>query len=148
MQRLYYHKVNGGRSKTSAKQTVAVAPPLAAVLDELRAEQRRIPNLVNRVFTKEGLPLSSNALRYAFENALAVAEVEDFRWHDFRHTAITRWAVAGLPWEVALVASGHKVPGMHGRYTNLQDGDILAAFQRILNTFKNENKVQAGIASK
>lgn len=45
-----------------------------------------------------------------------------------------------------MVASGHKVGGMHGRYTNLQDWQIAEAFNRanlsrkILTPFKRQSE--------
>ena len=66
------------------------------------------------------------------------ASIEDFTFHDFRHTAKTRWAKQGLPMEVSDVASGHKIPGIRGRYINLRDQDILEAFASVTRTCQNE----------
>ncbi|MCZ6452589.1 MAG: tyrosine-type recombinase/integrase [Deltaproteobacteria bacterium] len=120
--------VRGGRAKTGVKQRVGISPALKEVLDELRAECERIPNTEHRVFTKDGKPVSGNVLRYAFEKALQDAKIEDFQFRDFRHCARTRWAADGLPYEVAEGGLGHKLPGMHGRYTNLTDDQVRQAF--------------------
>jgi len=47
-------KVQGGRDKTGGKQVVGISPTLSEVLDELRAEYRKIPNVDKRVFTRNG----------------------------------------------------------------------------------------------
>jgi len=132
-------KVKGGRDKTGADQRVGISPALKEVLDELRAEYLRIPikdkmNMLNterRVFTKDGKPIIAATLRHAFEKALDDAKVEDFQFRDFRHCARTRWAAAGLPFEVAEIGIGHKLRGMTGRYTNLTEDQILYSFQEM-----------------
>jgi len=123
--------VKGGRAKTGGKQRVGISPALGEVLEELRAEYRRVPNTENRVFTKDGKPVSGNTLRYAFEKALQDTKIEDFQFRDFRHCARTRWAADGLSYEVAEGGLGHKLPGMHGRYTNLTDDQVRDAFQKM-----------------
>jgi len=124
-------KVKGGRDKTGADQRVGISPALQEVLDELRAEYQQIPNTERRVFTKNGKPIIAATLRHAFEKALSDAEIEDFQFRDFRHCARTRWAAAGLPFEVAEIGIGHKIRGMAGRYTNLTDDQIRHAFQEM-----------------
>ena len=132
-------KVKGGRDKTGVSQRVGISPALKEVLDELRTEYLRIPikdkmnmrNTERRVFTKDGKPIIAATLRHAFERALDDAKVEDFQFRDFRHCARTRWAAAGLPFEVAEIGLGHKLRGMTGRYTNLTDDQILYSFQEM-----------------
>ena len=124
-------KVKGGRDKTGADQRAGISPALQDVLDELRAEYWRIPNMERRVFTKGGKPILAATLRHAFERALGDAKIEEFQFKDFRHCARTRWAAAGLPFEVAEIGIGHKIRGMAGRYTNLTDDQILYAFQEM-----------------
>jgi len=132
-------KVNGGRAKTGADQRVGISPALQEVLNELRAEYRRLPNTERRVFTKGGKHIPQAALRHAFEKAMQAAEIENFQFRDFRHCARTRWAAVGLPFEVAEIGLGHKIRGMAGRYTNLTDGQIRDAFQKMFTGCLQEN---------
>jgi len=104
---------------------------LQEVLDELRTEYRQIPNTERRVFTRDGKPIPKATLRHTFEKAVRDAKIEDFQFRDFRHCARTRWAAAGLPFEVAEIGMGHKIRGMAGRYTNLTDDQIRSAFQEM-----------------
>src|SRR4030095_20139 len=83
------------RPKSGAKQRVGISPVLDGILDELRAEYRRIPNTDKRVFTKKGKPIPQATLRHGFDKAVSDAKVEDFQLRDFRHCARTRWAAAG-----------------------------------------------------
>jgi integrase len=123
--------VKGGRSKTGAMQKVGISPELGEVLDELRAEYRKIPNTDRRVFTKGGKPIPKATLRHAFDKAVQDAKIEDFQFRDFRHCARTRWAANGLPFEVGEVGIGHKLRGIAGRYVNLSDDHIRDAFQKL-----------------
>jgi len=97
-------------------------------LDELRNEQRRLPNILNRVFTRDK-GQSIRDIRTAFENARKRARLEDVVIHDLKLTAITRWATAGVPQEAAMLASGHKSLAMHYRYANLQESHLREAFK-------------------
>jgi len=132
-------KVKGGRDKTGVTQRVGISPALKEILDELRTEYLQIPikdrmNILNterRVFTKDGKRIHASTLRHAFESARDNTEIKDFQLRDFRHCARTRWAAAGLPFEVAEIGIGHQIRGMAGRYTNLTDDQILYAFQEM-----------------
>jgi integrase len=66
-------------------------------------------------------------INYQVERAIK-AGVAKFRFHDYRHTALTRWAREKIHVDVAMVAAGHSSVQMHQRYTHLQDKDIAAAF--------------------
>ena len=136
--------IKGGRAKTGASQRVGISPALREVLDELRAEYRRIPNTERGVFTKGGKPISKETLRHAFEKATRDAKIEDFQFRDFRHCARTRWAATGLPFEVAEIGLGHKLRGMAGRYTNLSDDHIRDAFQKMATGWQHEKSNFAG----
>jgi len=139
--------VKGGRAKTGAKQIVGISPDLDTVLHELSSEYRRVPNLDKRVFTRGGKPINKDALRRGFENATCAAKVEDFQFRDFRHCARTRWAAAGLPFEIAETAIGHKLRGIAGRYVNLSDEQIRQAFAEMFQkTFPrlSQEKTEVG----
>jgi integrase len=135
--------IKGGRAKTGARQVVGISLELNEVLAELRAEFRRIPNTERRVFTREGKAIQKGMLRYSFERAVSDAKVEDFQFRDFRHCARTRWAAAGLPYEVAETAIGHKIKGIAGRYINLSDDQIRKAFQKTFPKLSRKNSSNA-----
>ena len=137
-------RVSGGRAKTGARQRVGISPGLSQVLDELRAEYRRIPNTDRRVFTKDGKAILKESLRRAFDKAVGDAKIEDFQFRDFRHCARTRWAAAGLPYEIAEIGLGHKLGGMAGRYTNLTDEHIRDAFQKLFTGLLHEKSAFGG----
>ena len=64
------------------------------------------------------------ALRLAWERLRRRAGLEDLRFHDLRHEAISRFCELGLTLaEVALI-SGHRDYRMLARYTHLQPMDL------------------------
>jgi len=132
------------RAKTGAGQRIGISPALQGVLDELWAEYRRVPNTERRVFTNGGKPIPKATLRHTFDKAVREAEIEDFQFRDFRYCARTRWAAAGLPFEIAEIGMGHKLPGLVGRYTNLTDGQIRDAFQKMFTGCLQEKSEFAG----
>lgn len=54
----------------------------------------------------------------AFETACRLAGIEDFRFHDCRHTAITRMVQSGMPHTEIMKLSGHTVFATFERYVN------------------------------
>lgn len=70
-------------------------------------------------------PMTANAVRLAWEDLKRRAEVEDLRFHDLRHEAVSRFFERGLnvP-EVALI-SGHRDYRMLYRYTHLKPESLV-----------------------
>jgi integrase len=92
-------------TKNGTARTVPLSRKAVAVLSEL-------PHSIDgRVF-----PVEAATLHAAFKRACKRAGVEGFRWHDLRHTAITRLAEK-LPNLIELAAvSGHRSLTMLKRY--------------------------------
>jgi integrase len=116
--------------KEKMPRVVPISPPLQAVLDELKLERKesKIANFSQRVFSDQhGKPIKT--IRRAFELARKKAGVEDCHLHDFRHTAITRWAMAGIPPGAIMAAAGHHSLEMHNSYVNVNENHLKKAFE-------------------
>ncbi|UUR08282.1 integrase [Sphingomonas glaciei] len=101
-------------SKTGVPRTIPLLDGALAVLRQLRPELA-----CGRVF-----PMSTEALKQAWERARDRAELGDLHFHDLRHEGISRLCEMGLTLpEVALI-SGHKDPRMLFRYVNLRPADL------------------------
>ena len=124
--------------KEKKKRTVPISPEFRAVLAELKAEQAKVSNISNRVFTRDGRPIRS--FRTAFELAKEKAAINDLRPHDLRHTCITRWIMAGIPREAVMAASGHASIEMHDRYVNVKEHHLIDFFQKMQTTCRHENE--------
>ncbi len=65
-----------------------------------------------------------NSIRKSFKNACKTAKIDDFRIHDCRHTAITKWIDSGMNPAKAMKYSGHTVMSTFMRYLNLKTGEM------------------------
>jgi integrase len=94
-------------SKTSKPRTIALSPTAIAALSSHI-------NTSTQVF-----PVSPNAVRLAWERLCKKAGIEDLRFHDLRHEAISRMSELGLTQAEVALQSGHRDPRMLARYTHL-----------------------------
>ena len=70
-------------------------------------------------------PVTENAFRLAWQRVQSRSGIEDFRFHDLRHEAVSRFFERGLSLpEVALI-SGHRDPRQLLRYTHLDAADLV-----------------------
>lgn len=75
--------------------------------------------------TGEVFPTTANAVMCVWKRALAGLEIENLRWHDLRHEAVSRLFERSLnPLEVASI-SGHRSMQMLRRYTHLKPESLL-----------------------
>lgn len=69
--------------------------------------------------------------------ALKEAEIENFRWHDLRHTFCSRLAQQGSSLKIIQEAAGHKTIAMSARYAHMDQSSLrsaMAALNRIKPT--------------
>lgn len=70
-------------------------------------------------------------LRYAFERALKIAGIDDFRWHDLRHCATSRLAEAGLSPIELMALTGHRQLTSLMRYAHLSGQHLKARLEKV-----------------
>ncbi|GAV20891.1 putative prophage phiRv2 integrase [Mariprofundus micogutta] len=63
--------------------------------------------------------------------ALKAAEIEDFRWHDLRHSFASELAMSGATLAEIAEAMGHKTLNMVKRYAHLTEGHISSVVERM-----------------
>lgn len=80
----------------------------------------------NRIFTSSKQSLSNNPLsiRKSFANALKIAGINNFRFHDLRHTAASFIAMRGATQGELMTILGHRSPTMTRRYAHYSQGHI------------------------
>jgi site-specific recombinase XerD len=66
-------------------------------------------------------------MRECFVHLLQRAGIEDFTFHDLRHTFASHLAMAGVPLHTIGQLLGHKTPGMTMRYAHLAPGYLNTA---------------------
>ena len=70
--------------------------------------------------------MSAEQIERKFILLVRLCKIHNLRFHDLRHTAITRYARKGLnPLQLAVI-SGHKDMRMLQRYTHPQADDVAA----------------------
>ncbi len=133
------------RSKNGDRRTIPLNEAALGVL-ALKSKVRHIKS--DYVFaSKVGTRLEKRNLARAFYQAMDRAVVEDFRFHDLRHTFATRLAQAGVDIYTIAKLLGHKDIRMTQRYAHhstesLRGGvDVLEEFSTILaQSGKNQEK--------
>jgi len=112
------------------------ALPLAGLaLNLLRERSRR-----RRLVTDLVFPSLKNARRTVFPrrawlDALKAAQVEDFRFHDLRHSAASYLAMSGATLAEIAAVLGHKTLAMVKRYSHLSEQHTCAVVARMNEKF-------------
>jgi integrase len=111
---------------------------IARLLDTKNGESRNVPLSRAAIHVLEGMPraidghvfpITQDKVEREFRKVLAVAGIEDFRFHDLRHEATSQLFEKGLnPMEVATI-TGHKTLQMLKRYTHLRAEDLAKKLQ-------------------
>jgi integrase len=83
-----------------------------------------------RVFTYQGNPIT-NANTRAWREALTRAGIEDFRWHDLRHTWATWHRRAGTPTHELQRLGGWRTASMVERYAHLASDHLAESAARL-----------------
>jgi len=108
-------------------------PLVGQALDLLR-ERGRVRILGDdRIFppTARAKKSESLNLRDAWAKALKQAGIENFHWHDLRHTAASYLAMSGVSLVEIAKVLGHRTLAMVARYSHLSDGHIVATGQKL-----------------
>lgn len=100
--------------------------PLSLDLVEMfKTMPRGLPGM--KVFMREGKPIKS--IREIFSATCKQAEIEDFTFHDFRHTAINNWRLQGHDYFRIMAASGHKTMQVFKRYNKVSETELKTLVQ-------------------
>jgi len=105
---------------TETKNDEFRSVPLVELGRELLLEHYRLRREDSDiVFPSKKNPAVSYDFRNPWKKALVIAEVEDFRWHDLRHSCASYLAMNGVPMRTIAEILGHKTLSMVQRYTHL-----------------------------
>lgn len=89
---------------------------------------------------KPSLLKSQLSIRKSFSSALKRAEIEDFRFHDLRHTAASHLAMRGATQGELMEILGHRSPTMTRRYAHYSQGHIVKILEKT-SVIVNKEKV-------
>jgi len=99
---------------------------LKRILEEVRMSEGAVFR------TRTGTPHRS--MRTTFTSALKRAEIENFTFHDLRHTFASRLAMGGVDLPTVKELMGHKDITMSLRYSHLSDGHKQRAVEILVPT--------------
>jgi integrase len=111
-----------------SKNRRPIAVPLN--LKALEVLRRQIGKHPARVFTYAGRPLD-RANTHAWQKALKRAGIENFRWHDLRHTWATWHRQSGTPTHELQRLGGWRTSVMVERYAHLSPDHLATAANRL-----------------
>ena len=115
------------QTKNTDKRTLALVPQVIVELKKIQ-KVRRIDT--DRIFAN---PNNGNRTYPGFEAAWrdvrGQAGLEDFRFHDLRHTFASRMAMDGRSLAEIAAALGHRTLAMVQRYAHLTDSHVQTAME-------------------
>lgn len=110
-------------TKTQEGRSVPLNDEMIAML---QAMPRGLPGVP--VFTYQGKSIKD--VKRSFKTACKNAGIENFTFHDFRHTAINNWRLAGHDYFRIMAASGHKSMMVFKRYNTVSREELKALVGR------------------
>jgi len=121
--------ISAAQHKNGRPHAVPLNDTAVAVL------QRRLGTHPTHVFTYHGHPIA-NVSTKAWWKGLELAGIENFRWHDLRHTFATWHRQAGTPTHELQRLGGWKTVSMVERYAHIAPEGLQAAASRLDNVFQ------------
>lgn len=116
-------RVRATNTKTERPRTVGMTPRVREALLALR--QDAPIEYTGIVF---GI---KDTIKNGFRSAVEAANIKDFRFHDCRHTAITRMIQAGIPATETMKISGHSQFVTFARYVNINEQAARSGAERL-----------------
>ena len=108
-------------TKNGDRRRVPLASQALVELQKLGKVRRLDTQLV---FPSPTHPHKPIELKKAWTNALTLAEVNNFRWHDLRHCTASYLAMNGATMTDIAAVLGHRTLDMVKRYAHLSDGHV------------------------
>lgn len=112
-------------TKSNEKRAIPISPALRAILDDIKKEQReaKVAPIGGHVFTWGGRAMSEG-WKCAFHTACQKTGLDDFRFHDLRHTFVTMKVRQGFDYKRIMAITGHKTFAVFQRYNNPSEDDL------------------------
>jgi integrase len=127
-------------SKNDERRPLALSSQAVAVLRQMRKIRQIHSDLVFATAPSG----KATVPRKAWEAALRKAKIEDFRFHDLRHTFASYLAMSGATLPELAAALGHKTLAMVQRYAHLTPAHTAGVVNRMSKKFLSQDSVFVG----
>jgi integrase len=108
------------------------ALPLVGEAVTLLRERAKVRSITDdRVFPSTRNSDHQRCLREIWERTLSAAKIEDFRWHDLRHTAASYLVMSGVSLVEVAKILGHRTMAMVLRYAHLADSHVVESGNKL-----------------
>lgn len=135
-----YFNLTPRDTKTGEARHVYFNKEVKNVLDRLK----KIRHLSHQfVFTYKGNPIKS--IKYSLTKALERMGINDFRFHDLRHTFVSNARKAGVDRSVIMKLTGHRTLSMFTRYNTVDQADAKDAMKKLESYFGRTEEPTAAI---
>ena len=129
-------------TKTEKGRSIPIDPELMEVLkDSMKVR----PLNFDRVFHRYGKPIKASTVRETHEAICKKAGIENFRFHDFRHTRINNWRKEGHDYFKIMAASGHKTISVFKRYNMVDEAELKTLIRPMDTYMDTKEKIQEGM---
>ena len=105
-------------------------PLVGIAKDLMKAHYKNRNKNTELVFPAKNLQTPID-IRTPFETALQKAEIEDFKWHDLRHSCASYLAMNGATLAEIAGVLGHKTLSMVKRYSHISDAHTAGVVERM-----------------
>jgi integrase len=123
-------------SKTARPRLLPITPQLNWELEKLwQVSNQDSENLVFGIL---------DTVKKSWKSVCRIAEIEDLRFHDLRHTAITRMVQAGIASAIVMKLSGHTQHATFARYVN-PNSEAIASAAEMLAAFNSQQGTQESL---
>lgn len=116
---------------TDTKNGESRVLPLSDQVRELLRERAKVRRIHSDLVFPSRSDTQPVQLRHAWHEALKVAAIEDFHWHDLRHSAASYLAMGGATLMEIAAVLGHKTLAMVKRYSHLSEPHTAAVVERM-----------------
>lgn len=120
-------------TKNNERRRVPLVPAALAVVARYVTESNA------HLFHRPRHPLEPLDIRYPWQSALIKSGVDDFRFHDLRHTAASYLAMSGATTNEIAEILGHKTLSMVKRYAHLTTGHSASVLERMADSLETDD---------
>lgn len=122
-----FTRVHLTKTKNDKARSVLITSPALELIEErrlLEVERKQVKTATGLIFPSAQNPDQPVDLRKSWASALKVAGIEEFRFHDLRHTTASYLAMDGASLLSISKVLGHQTTKMTERYSHLATSHI------------------------